>query len=82
MRLDTRDIRLARGLVRRWARHLATAMLRQADHDPRVLVGRREHYLLRLDHDVVICTDVVDEEGELVWVYRYVLQGGDYAWVQ
>lgn len=81
MRLDTRDIRLARGLVRRWARSLATAILRRAEHDPRVLVGRRAHYLLRLDHDVVICTDVVDEQGELVWVYRYVLQGGDYAWV-
>jgi hypothetical protein len=81
MRIDTRDIRLARGLVRRWARSLATAILRRAEHDPRVLTGTREHYLLRIEHDVVICTDVLDEQGECVWVYRYVLEGGDYAWV-
>jgi hypothetical protein len=82
MRLDTRDIRLARGLVRRWARELATAMLCRAEYDPRVLTGRREHYLLRVQQDVIICTDVLDVHGELVWAYRYILDGGDYAWIQ
>jgi hypothetical protein len=81
MRLDIGDIRLARGIARRWARDLATAILDRAEHDPRVLTGMREHYLLYIDQDMVICTDVVDEQGELVWVYRYVLNGGDYAWV-
>jgi hypothetical protein len=82
IRVDPRDIRIEPAAAREWAREAATAFLRRAEHDPRVLTGRREHYLLRIGHDVIICTDVLDECGELVWVYRYVLQGGDYAWVQ
>jgi hypothetical protein len=82
MKLGTRDIRLRREVVVQWAHDLAAAVLRRAEHDPRVLTGAREHYLLRIEHDVVICTDVFDEHGELICAYRYILEEGDYAWIQ